>query len=270
MNLKVIGLVVGAIVISLILLFTYYQIIQIGEGSDKYSEEKRNLVRQDIDDFKLKRLIKHRDIVLTKKNFSQISPYQKYVTPNNPVVKNYVSSNQITTAKKAYSLAVKWIWVSDQTLHGVSEKWLMPSEFIQNTPNYPTNPVAGNMVSDCESQAYTLVSILESIGLSKQNVRVVVGKVNFSGEVGGHAWVQVYEDGEWFELEATSGPFWDDEDGELVNNNGFPYNYFKSHPYPVVEYWAFFNDVYYYNPENGKGSSDLPPHWKQTMVLLSN
>ncbi len=63
MNLKVIGLVVGAIVISLILLFTYYQIIQIGEGSDKYSEEKRNLVRQDIDDFKLKRLIKHRDIV---------------------------------------------------------------------------------------------------------------------------------------------------------------------------------------------------------------
>ena len=117
------------------------------------------------------------------------------------------------------------------------------------------------MVSDCESQAYTLVSILEAIGISKTNVRVVVGEVNFQGEIGGHAWVQIYQNNEWMELEATSGPFYDDEEQELVENNGFDYSYFKAHPYPVEEYWAFFNDRYYYNPHNNLKSPDLPSHW---------
>ena len=139
----------------------------------------------------------------------------------------------------------------------------MPRDFIQATPNMPTNPRPGFMVSDCESQAYTLVSILESIGTSLKNVRVVVGEVNFSGVTGGHAWVQIYEDGQWSELEATSGPSWNDETSTLENENSrcFSYNYFKNHPYPVVEYWAYFNDQYYYNPDSGQKSPNLPEHW---------
>lgn len=129
-----------------------------------------------------------------------------------------------------------------------------------DTPTDPDNPVPGSMVSDCESQAYTLVSLLEALGTLKIDVRVVVGGVNFSGEIGGHAWVQLYQNGRWFELEATSGPYWDEDDLELVENTGFPFSYFKTRPYPYIEYWAFFNDRYYYNPDNGNKSPDLPSH----------
>jgi len=198
---------------------------------------------------------------LRKENFSQIPDYQKYVTPDNPIVKSYITSNGITTNQQAYSSAVQWTWVSDQTLHGKPELWLMPFAFIQNTPTNPNNPVLGEMASDCESQAYTLVSILEAAQIPKTNVQVVVGEVNFSVEIGGHAWVQLYQNGEWLELEATSGPFWDDDDNKLVENEGFSFNYFKNHPYPVEEYWAFFNDAFFYNPHNGKQSENLPQHW---------
>jgi len=230
----------------------------------------RQEVTQELQNFKMKKRIiikeKDRPLIKRKEDFSPISDYQKYVTPNNPIAKEYQTSNGLTNSQLAYNNAVEWTWVSDSTLHGeyAPEKWLMPAEFINDTPDknkYPTNPVDG-MASDCESQAYTLVSILEALGIQKSNVRVVVGEVDFYGETGGHAWVQIYENGEWFELEATSGPYWDDEDQKLVENKGFPYNYFKNHPYPVEEYWAFFNDIYYYNPDNNKKSPDLPTHWE--------
>ena len=231
------------------------------EFNQMFLEANRKEVIQKIQSFKMKKLIKHRDLILRKDNFSQISNYQKYVIPDNPVVKSYLASNGITTNQQAYSSAVQWTWVSDQTLHGKPELWLMPFAFIQNTPTNPNNPVLGEMASDCESQVYTLVSILEAAKMPKTNVRVVVGEVNFSGEIGGHAWVQLYQSGEWLELEVTSGPFWDDDDNKLVENEGFSFNYFKNHPHPVAEYWAFFNDAFFYNPHNGKQSENLPQHW---------
>lgn len=232
------------------------------EIDELLSAKKDDLVKK-IKNFRLKRLLKHRDLVLKKENFTQISGYQKYVTPNNPTVTQYINSNGINSYQAAYDSAVGWTWVSDSTLHGRPEKWLMPAEFISSTPTDPDNPVSG-MASDCESQAYTLVSILESIGVAKTNIRVVVGEVDFSGTTGGHAWVQVYQNGQWFELEATSGPYWDDDEQKLVSNSGFSFDYFKTHEYPVVEYWAFFNDVHYYNPDNGKESSGLPSYWKNS------
>jgi hypothetical protein len=33
---------------------------------------------------------------------------------------------------------------------------------------------------------------------------------------------------------------------------GLGFSYFRNRPYPVKEYWAFFNDKYYYNPLTGK------------------
>ncbi len=233
------------------------------EQMDQILQQNQQDLVQKIKDFRLKRLLKHRDLILRKENFTQVSEYQKYVTPNNPTVVQYINSNSINTNQDAYDTAVGWTWVSDSTLHGRAEKWLMPAEFISGTPNYASNPVNG-MASDCESQAYTLVSILESIGVPKTNIRVVVGEVDFSGTTGGHAWVQVYQNGEWFELEATSGPYWDDDEQKLVSNSGFSFDYFKTHEYPVVEYWAFFNDVHYYNPDNGKESSGLPDYWKNS------
>ena len=245
----------------------YWDDIFNGENEEMNTplQVARSEVIEDIEAFKMRKLVReNRGLILKRENFTQVSDYQKYVTPNDPVIIGYLSAKGITLIQQAYASAVQWIWVSDLILHGKSEYWMMPSAFIQDTPSDPDNPIPGNMVSDCESQAYTLVSLLESLGTSKTDVRVVVGEVNFSGEIGGHAWVQIYQNNQWFELDATSGPFWDDEDEKLVSNSGFPFNYFKTHPYPVLEYWAFFNDRYYYNPHNQKKSPDLPTHWATT------
>ena len=273
-------IIVGIIVVLVLILIMYFLLLDLIPDDEAESDNQlmddfnqqvlRQEVTQELQNFKMNKriLIKEKDrpLIKRKEDFSPISDYQKYVTPDNPILKEYQTSKGLTTAQLAYKNAVEWTWVSDSTLHGedTPEKWLMPAEFINDTPDknkYPTNPVDG-MASDCESQAYTLVSILEALGIQKSNVRVVVGEVDFYGETGGHAWVQIYENGEWFELEATSGPYWDDEDQKLVENNGFAYNYFKNHPYPVEEYWAFFNDIYYYNPDNNKKSPDLPTHWE--------
>jgi len=239
-------------------------------SSDKI--QMREFVLEELKEYKMVKRIKpnneNQGLVIKRQDFQQLSNYQKYVTPNNQDVQDYINQNNIATIQDAYNSAVDWVYVSDSYLHEVSEKWLYPYQFISETPSYVNNPVPGTMVSDCESHAYTLVSLIEAIGISKQNVRVVIGYVNFSGETSGHAWVQVYLDNEWVELEATSGPYWDESEEKLVSLNGIPFNYFKNHPYPVEEYWAFFNDIYYYNPD-GASSINLPVHWRTTGKLLS-
>lgn len=156
------------------------------------------------------RLLRQGPLLLKKEDFEHLSPWQKYVTPFDSEVRKL--ANETVNIEQAYVTAVEWLWVSDATLHGMTEKWIMPHEFLATTPYYPTNPVPGKIASDCEEQAYTLVSLLRAMGISAKNVRVVVGKVNFDGEIGGHAWVEIYENGKWFSLEATSGPYWDDEE----------------------------------------------------------
>lgn len=248
-------------VAAITLIVSVFMYLSNNTNEEEQTELLKAEVREKIKAFKLKKLIRQRDLILKKENFTQISQYQKYVTPAAQAVVSYVTNNSILTRNQAYEAAVDWVWVSDQILHGKQEHWMFPSVFLQTTSMLPTNPVSGRIASDCESQAYTLVSILEATGVSYENVRVVVGKVDFSGEIGGHAWVQIYQNGEWFELEPTSGPFWDEEDNKLVENMGMPFSYFLNRPYPVLEYWAFFNDVVFYNPHNGKQSSNLPSHW---------
>ncbi len=208
------------------------------------------------------RLLRQGPLLLKKEDFEQLSPWQKYVTPYDSEVQKL--ANTIKNSREAYKTAVRWTWVSDATLHGVAEKWIMPNEFLAETPDYKTNPLPGKIVSDCEEQAYTLVSLLRAIGIEAQNVRVVVGEVNFSGQTGGHAWVEIYENGKWHALDATSGPYWDDEEAKLHERRGYPYNYFKKHSYPSVEIWGYFNDVYYYNPITKEGNA--PSHWRYYLI----
>jgi transglutaminase-like putative cysteine protease len=133
------------------------------------------------------------------------SRYQLYVTPGDAAVASL--ANQVDGARDAYGTAVQWIWVSEQTMSGVPDKWLMPHEFLVDTPLYPGNPVSPNAVSDCEEQANTLVSLLRAEGVGAEDVRVVLGKVNFDGEEGGHAWVEMMHDEEWLSLDPSSGPY---------------------------------------------------------------
>ena len=232
--------------------------------------EFKQQVRNELKEFNMiKRIRNNKGIIEPKQNFTKIeklSHYQTFVTPNLPVISEYIQSEGIATIEDAYTTAVSWTWVSDQTLHGIDEKWLKPIQFILDTSDktkYPTNPING-MASDCESQAYTLVSIIESLGIPKEHIRVCIGLVDFGSGSGGHAWVQVYTNGRWYELEATSGPYWDNDTNQLIESPGAGIDYFKTRPYPVEEYWVFFNDIYYYNPDTNEKSSNLPTYWMTT------
>ena len=224
----------------------------------------RREVIEYLKDYKMPKRLKHRDLIFKKENFTLLSDFQKYVTPYHDTIQTYIDINQLNSLEDAYNIALSWVWVSDQLLHGEPEKWLYPSQFITNTPTDTDNPVSGSMASDCESQAYTLVSLIEGMGFSSYDIRVCVGEVDFGEGTGGHAWVQIYQNGEWFELEPTSGPYWDEDENILEENNGVPFSYFKNNPYPVVEYWAFFNDKLYYNPLYGAESENLPTYWHKT------
>lgn len=264
----------GIICVLLVLIVSTILVLYLNQNDESdYNQELikfKQQVREDLRKYNMiKRLKDNQGIVEPKNNFTKIerlSYYQTFVTPNNPTILSYIQSNGLTNVIDAYESAVEWTWVSDQTMHGVMEKWLKPEHFIADTPNktlYPNNPVSG-MASDCESQAYTLVSILEALEIPKEHVRVCIGLVDFGSGSGGHAWVQVYSNNRWYELEATSGSYWDDETQQLIQSDGVDIDFFKTRPYPVEEYWTFFNDVYYYNPNNDIKSSNLPSHWLTT------
>jgi hypothetical protein len=223
---------------------------------------KMTLVKRDIiDEDSLKREL---EIVHPVIPPDKQSRYQLYVTPSDSAVSELAA--QINGARDAYQTAVQWIWVSEETLNQVAEKWLMPNEFLTNTPRYPNNPVKGEVVSDCEEQANTLVSLLRAEGIRPEEARVVLGKVEFGDEEGGHAWVELMSNGHWLALEPTTGPYWDDEAGELVSSQGAPFDYYATHTYPVIQVWAYYNDIYYFDPRNGSGNA--PDSWRK--VALAN
>jgi len=174
---------------------------------------------------------------------SQNSIYQQFVTPNDEAIVELASS--INSPEEAYELACYWVWVSDNTLNGKVEKWLKPNEFLTETPLYSNNPVKGSIASDCSEQANTLVTLLRAIGVSAEDVRVVIGEVKFEDEIGGHAWVEIWTGNGWMPLDPTSGRYYDDNAKTLVSRNEAPYSYWMYHPYPVVEVWAYYNDQYY-------------------------
>jgi len=66
-------------------------------------------------------------------------------------------------------------------------------------------------------------------------------------------------------LEATSGPYWDDEKEEWVSRSGYPFDYFSRHDYPEVEVWAYYNDIYYLDPRDGSGIA--PDSWREHQFL---
>ncbi len=183
-------------------------------------------------------------------------PYQLFVTPEAKTVKSLSSS--LNGMQEIYTESLHWVWISDELLFGEDEQWLYPSEFLKNTANYPTNPT-GKTASDCEEQANALASVLIANGYSSENIRVVLGLVDFDGTVGGHAWVQVYENNNWLDIEATMGDYYDESTGEIILlRSDISYTYFKYHEYPSKEIWYYYNHEYYLIP-NKKGNA--PSHW---------
>ncbi len=131
-----------------------------------------------------------------------ISPYQLYVTPENEYIIEY--AEQFSTIEEFYDESLEWVWISDTDLNGEDEMWLSPEEFLSETADYSTNPT-GLIASDCEEQANTLVSLLLASGLYENDeVRVVLGKVDFDGTIARHLFFKLYEVDWWLYVEETS------------------------------------------------------------------
>ena len=188
---------------------------------------------------------------------------QEYVTPYADAVQDYLREEDFDDADEIYKTAVSWIWVSDATLNDQPDGWLTPTEFLQDTPDFDSNPVSGEIVSDCTEQANTLASLLIGSGeYDEETLRVVMGQVTSSNINGGHAWVEVYEDGEWFPVDATIGPHYDDDLEEVVypdNYEDIDFDYFRDENYSVVDLWYYYNNEYIIDVSSGTG--DAPDYW---------
>jgi hypothetical protein len=191
--------------------------------------------------------------------------FQMYVTPDNETVLEYLQDSDLDDKYDIYEAALSWVWVSDSLLNGQEEAWLYPAEFLTETPDYSSNPVSGTIVSDCEEQANTLASLLIASGeYNESSVRVSIGYVDFrDGITGGHAWVEVYEDGEWFPLDATMGPYYDEDENEVVagDEDSTDYYHFTTGSYPVMELWYYYNDEYFVDVISQTGNA--PDNWKE-------
>ncbi len=227
--------------------------------------EREGPLEKDIPKRELKNILEEQTWRQKNKSYYQSynkSYYQSYVTPDADAVTSYLEENDLGDKYEIYEAALSWTWISDQTLNCVEEKWLTPSEFLKETPNYSSNPDSGEPVSDCEEQANTLASLLiASEEYNESTVRVAVGKVDFGNVSGGHAWVEVYEDGGWFPLDPTDGPYYDDDSCELVSadTSEIDYDRYLSSAYPAVEVWYYYNNEYFV--DTGKQIGDAPVYW---------
>ncbi len=191
-------------------------------------------------------------------DFNKELYFRLFVTPEDQSIKALAA--HIRIPRDAYQMAVQWIYVSDEELNHIADKWLTPHEFLANTPHYPSNPLKGKEVSDCEEQANSLVSLIRAEGIRPEEVRVALGEVVFNDVEKGHAWVELLTNGKWVVLDPNWGPYWDDKDEKLVYRRGIPFDYYSSHTYPVLQVWAYYNDIYYLDPRSGAGNA--PTWWR--------
>lgn len=176
------------------------------------------------------------------KSKGEYSPLQAYVTPTEPLIKEQAKGK---TPEELYYGGLNWLWISDEALWGKEEVWVTPKTFLTSTRTEERNPAPGTPASDCSEQANTLVSLLRASGIPAKKVRVVIGEVYFDdNSSGGHAWVELYEDGSWIVIDATVGEYYDDEAGEFVNRT-LPFDYWRYHDFPIVDVWAYYNDKYF-------------------------
>jgi len=208
--------------------------------------------------------VRYRNSLLSRERQAQCEslPYpgeyfRFFVTPEDQTIKALAARTR--GYAEAYQMALQWIYVSDERLNHSIDKWLTPREFLTNVPHYPSNPLSGQAVSDCEEKANTLVSIIRAQGVPPEEVRVVLGEVAFGDSEMGHAWVELSSGGQWTVLDPCLGPYWDDMVEKLFFRQGVPFKYYRSHVYPVLQVWTYYNDVYYLDVRSVSG--DAPPSW---------
>ena len=185
------------------------------------------------------------------------SEYRSYVTPGADAIQ--ALAGRAVSIEDAYEIANRWLYVPEQAFYGNADTWLSPSEFLTKTPAYTDNPLPGTPAGDCEEQANTLVSLLRAMGISPEEVRVVLGKVASGAIDRGHVWVEIYINNVWLPLDPSQGSYWDVGNNVLIRRQGLPFFHYESHPYPVPGITAYYNDIYYM--EAGTLEGDFPELW---------
>ena len=181
-----------------------------------------------------------------------------YITPEDTAIKSLASHSD--SIEDIYSISFNWIYVSEQRLHNIPERWLFPNEFLVDTPRYPDSPVPGIPASDCEEQANSMVSLFRAWGVPAADIRVVLGSINQVDPRKGHAWVEIFIDGQWLPLDPNNGPYWDDARERLIERKTIPFDYYINHEYPVVAVHFYYNDIYYLDLEDDSGNA--PVSWR--------
>ncbi len=170
-----------------------------------------------------------------------INPFKRFVAINTTGVKLATANH--STVEKAYDYAASdVIYMSDKFQYGVADKWISGETVISDTPK---NNIIKKKAGDCEDKAFLLVSMLRSLGVPPEEVRVGMGKVLVNGATFGHAWVEIYKNGRWLPLESTSGSVYNEQYGIIVHNVPLPYEWFSTYKYPANTIYAYGNDVYF-------------------------
>lgn len=101
--------------------------------------------------------------------------------------------------------------------------------------------------------------MIRALDISPEEIRIVLGIVEFGEGKVGRAWVELFADGRWLALDPSSGPYWDDQAGKVISRQGLSFDYYASRDFPVVQSWVYYNDLYYANFLDGSGNA--PDAW---------
>ena len=199
------------------------------------------------------------------------SDYIKYamsfVTPTDSLVKTEAAAYK--DIGSLYQRMQKRFWQADTTMFGCSDKFQKPNYYLSSSSVLTSNMECGIAGGDCEDKALTTASLLISSGLFKSaDVRVAMGTVKFGNkptDIGGHAWNEVYLGDHWMPLDPTFGNTCDTNGKctSYTNDQLVAWDHFNYVDYPVLEYWGWSNNEFYYDASTKQGSSNLPAYWKE-------
>ncbi|HAU66131.1 MAG: hypothetical protein UT30_C0002G0043 [Candidatus Uhrbacteria bacterium GW2011_GWF2_39_13] len=194
---------------------------------------------------------------------------QKFFTPTDSTV--IEEASRYSGIEDMYKAMQLRYWVADTEIYGCSDKFALPKDYLAQSPEFTSSPVCEKQsaVGDCDDQASASGSLYEAAAFfGKDNVRTALGMVQFGNsplDIGGHAWTEVYYEGQWFPVDAVfgntcyeNGRCYSYSESELID-----WDYFRYVEYPVIEYWGWSNDKYYYLPATAESSSGLPAYWKE-------
>jgi hypothetical protein len=234
------------------------------ESLKQYQEQEQALIQYEYQKRNLNKemLEVTQDEIEEAEDYAVVQLKELNIVEENPYYYYFMDTDGMPEARsleEAYLEAAQIIYMTDNDLWGVPEKWVSPNIVFTETSTLNTN-IVNVPVSDCEEHAISFVAMARKLGIPAENVRVATGYIEMNGEKYGHAWCQIKENNVWVNVEPTSGNYV--ENGVLYTSTPLGLDYFEDKTYPVIEIWSYFNDEYYITNSN----SNAPTDWDITQT----